>query len=143
MWGAEDLVASLGGTSSRRADGGYRDVARHARSAVLLAAAAYGKPAIDAVHLDIADLDGLAAEARDAAAGGFAGTACIHPTQVEVVREAYRPSPDEVRRADAILRAAAAQSGVFSREGQMVDGPVLRQAEAVLRRARAASRQSR
>ena len=28
MWGAEDLVASLGGTSSRRPDGAYRDVAR-------------------------------------------------------------------------------------------------------------------
>ena len=34
MWGAEDLVASLGGSSSRRADGGYRDVAAHARSQV-------------------------------------------------------------------------------------------------------------
>ena len=33
MWGAEDLVASLGGSSSRRRDGAYRDVARHARSA--------------------------------------------------------------------------------------------------------------
>jgi hypothetical protein len=40
MWGSEDLVASLGGTSSRREDGGYRDVVRHARSSVLLAAGA-------------------------------------------------------------------------------------------------------
>ena len=36
MWGAEDLVASLGGTSSRNAEGGYRDIARYARSRVLL-----------------------------------------------------------------------------------------------------------
>ena len=57
MWGAEDLVASLGGTSSRRADGRYRDVARHARSTVLLAAAAHGCAAIDAVHLDLTDSD--------------------------------------------------------------------------------------
>jgi citrate lyase subunit beta/citryl-CoA lyase len=41
MWGAEDLVASLGGTSSRFPDGRYRDVARAARSQVLLAAGAY------------------------------------------------------------------------------------------------------
>ena len=34
MWGAEDLVASLGATSSRRPDGGYRDVARHARRVI-------------------------------------------------------------------------------------------------------------
>ncbi|HZU92929.1 MAG TPA: aldolase/citrate lyase family protein, partial [Microbacterium sp.] len=36
MWGAEDLVASLGGTSSRTAEGGYRDIARYARARVLL-----------------------------------------------------------------------------------------------------------
>ena len=56
MWGAEDLVASLGGTSSRFADGRYRAVADHARSQVLLAAGAAGIAAIDTVHLDIADL---------------------------------------------------------------------------------------
>ncbi|HYP74073.1 MAG TPA: aldolase/citrate lyase family protein, partial [Microbacterium sp.] len=37
MWGAEDLVASLGGSSSRRSKGTYRDIARHARARVLLA----------------------------------------------------------------------------------------------------------
>ena len=56
MWGAEDLVVSLGGRGSRDADGEYLDVARHARSSVLLAAGAAGKAAIDAVYLDIGDL---------------------------------------------------------------------------------------
>ncbi len=60
MWGAEDLVASLGGTASRKPKGRYRDVARHARARVLLAAGARGKAAIDAVHLDIADQKGCA-----------------------------------------------------------------------------------
>ena len=60
MWGAEDLLASLGGTSSRTEDGGYRAVALHARSSVLLAAGAFGKDAIDAVYVNIPDLDGLA-----------------------------------------------------------------------------------
>ncbi len=44
MWGAEDLIATLGGSSSRRADGAYRDVARHVRSTILLAASAFGRP---------------------------------------------------------------------------------------------------
>ncbi|HKS00426.1 MAG TPA: aldolase/citrate lyase family protein, partial [Arthrobacter sp.] len=66
MWGAEDLLASLGGTSSRNDDGGYRAVALHARSSVLLAAGAAGKQAVDAVYVNIPDLDGLEAEARDA-----------------------------------------------------------------------------
>jgi citrate lyase subunit beta/citryl-CoA lyase len=135
MWGAEDLVASLGGTSSRGPSGTYRDVAAHARSAVLLAAGAFGKAAIDAVHLDIDDVDGLAVEAADAAASGFAATACIHPSQVEVVRAAYRPGVAEVERARAVLAAAVGQHGAFRWEGQLVDGPVLKHAEEVLRRA--------
>ena len=62
MWGAEDLVAAIGGLSSRFNDGAYRDVARHARSSTLLACAAANTAAIDAVYLDISDIDGLAAE---------------------------------------------------------------------------------
>ena len=135
MWGAEDLVVSLGGRSSRHPDGGYRDVARHARSRVLLASAAHDVPAIDAVHLDIADLDGLAVEAADAAASGFAATACIHPSQVPVVRAAYRPTPAEIQRATALLEAARGAAGVFAFEGQMVDEPILNQARRLLQAA--------
>jgi citrate lyase subunit beta/citryl-CoA lyase len=135
MWGAEDLVASLGGTSSRHADGSYRDVARTARAQVLLAAGAAGIPAIDTVHLDIDDLDGLRAEASDAAASGFAATACIHPSHVPVIREAYAPTAEQLAWATRVLDAAASESGVFRFEGGMVDGPVLRHAESVLRRA--------
>lgn len=135
MWGAEDLVASLGGSSSRRPDGAYRDVARHARSAVLVAARAHGKAAIDAVHVDIGDHDGLAAEVADAVASGFGATACIHPGQVPVVRAGYRPTPDDVERARALLEAARGERGAFRWRGQLVDGPILKHAEEVLRRA--------
>lgn len=135
MWGAEDLVASLGGTSSRHADGSYRDVARVARSNVLLAAGAAGIAAIDTVHLDIADEAGLAAEAQDAVASGFAATACIHPSQVAAIRAAYTPGAEELAEAEAILAQAAGERGVFRRGDRMVDGPVLRHAEAVMRRA--------
>lgn len=135
MWGAEDLVASLGGTSSRHPDGTYRDVARHARSTVLLAAGAHGKATIDAVHVDLDDLDGLAAEASDAAASGFTATACLHPRQVDVVRAAYRPTDEQVAWARAVLDAAVGQRGAFRWDGRMVDAPVLRHAQDVLRRA--------
>jgi citrate lyase subunit beta/citryl-CoA lyase len=133
MWGAEDLVAALGGRSSRTLDGRYRDVARHARSEILLAAGSHGVSAIDAVHLEIGDLEGLREEAADAAASGFAGTACIHPSQVDVIRQAFRPTDDEVAWARRVLAAAADARGVFSFEGRMVDAPVLRHAEHVLR----------
>lgn len=132
MWGAEDLVASTGGSSSRFPDGRYRDVARHARSAVLIAAAAYGKAAVDAIHVDIDDAVGLAAEAADAAASGFRATACIHPKQVVTIREAYRPDAATLDWARAVLVAAEHERGVFRFEGRMVDEPVLRHARAVI-----------
>ncbi|OBI82102.1 HpcH/HpaI aldolase/citrate lyase family protein [Mycobacterium asiaticum] len=135
MWGAEDLVATLGGSSSRRPDGTYRDVARHVRSTALLAASAFGRLALDAVHLDIKDLDGLREEALDGVAVGFDVTVCIHPSQVPVVRNAYRPSDEKLDWARRVLEAAKTERGVFAFEGQMVDSPVLRHAEAMLRRA--------
>jgi citrate lyase subunit beta / citryl-CoA lyase len=136
MWGAEDLLATLGGTSSRKDDGGYRAVALHARSSVLLAARAFGKEAVDAVYVNIPDLAGLAEEAADAVASGFSSKACIHPTQAAVVRGAYAPSEEDVAAAVALLQAASASgSGVFQHNGKMIDGPILKHAEAVIRRA--------
>lgn len=135
MWGAEDLVAAIGGTSSRHDDGSYRDLARHARSSALLAAAAAGRFALDTVHLDIADTDGLRAEALDAAAVGFAATVTIHPSQIAVVREAYRPADDDLEWARAVVDLASRRPGVFSFRGTMVDAPVLTRAQNLLTRA--------
>ena len=132
MWGAEDLVASLGGTSSRHEDGRYRAVASHARSSILLAVGAAGRAAIDSVYVDIPNLSGLALEALDARGSGFTATACIHPSQVAVIRDAYRPTTEEVAVATAMLVAADGQRGVFRFDGRMVDEPVLRHARATL-----------
>ncbi|WP_251449587.1 CoA ester lyase [Microbacterium sp. Marseille-Q6648] len=137
MWGAEDLVASLGGSSSRKPNGRYRDVARAARARVLLAAGGHGRAAIDAVHLDIADHKRLRIEAMDAAASGFAATACIHPSQVDVIRAAYRPDDGALAWARDVLAAADGRRGVFTHEGRMVDEPVLRHARALVHRAEA------
>lgn len=135
MWGAEDLVASLGGTSSRRPDGQYRDVALHTRSHVLLAAGASGKAALDSVYVDIADIAGLKAESDDAVASGFAAKASIHPRQMPVIRESYTPTLKEVEQAKRMLAAADESSGVFTFGGRMVDEPVLRHARKTLARA--------
>ncbi|MFV0459138.1 MAG: HpcH/HpaI aldolase/citrate lyase family protein [Actinomycetales bacterium] len=167
MWGSEDLVAGMGGSLSRftaaeadpassgsgagdRATAGsgwsspqvvpgrYRDVPRFARATVALAAAAFGRWMVDAVHFDIRDTGGLHAEASDAVALGFAATGCIHPAQVPVVRAAYAPSASELDWARRVLQAGQQHSGVFALDGMMIDGPVFRQAESTLRRARAA-----
>ncbi|MBD0322159.1 MAG: CoA ester lyase [Aldersonia sp.] len=135
MWGAEDLIAGLGGKGSRHADGSYRDVARHLRSTTLLAAKSYGRFALDGVYLNIKDLDGLRDEAIDAVGSGFDAKVSIHPSQVPVVREAYLPSAEELDWARRVLAAATGERGVFSFEGKMVDAPVFRHAEQIVARA--------
>lgn len=135
LWGAEDLTASTGGTSSRRDDGGYRDLARYARARTLVAAAAAGIAAIDTVHFDLGDLDGLRREAEDAVACGFAASAVLHPSQAEVVRQAYRPTPEQAEWAAGVLQEATRQPGAFRFMGEMVDEVVLKRARLLSSRA--------
>ncbi|WP_345471578.1 CoA ester lyase [Glutamicibacter ectropisis] len=132
MWGAEDLIASLGGTSSRHDDGNYRQIASFARSQVLIHAVANKKAAIDSVYLNIPDTAGLLIESQDAKASGFAAKASIHPNQMQIIRQAYAPTAAEVKLAERVLAEAKKHPGVFSLDGRMVDEPLLRQAQATL-----------
>jgi citrate lyase subunit beta/citryl-CoA lyase len=132
MWGAEDLVAAIGGRSSRLASGEYADVARHSRSVVLLAASSCGRAAVDSVYLDIIDLIGLHEEALAAATVGFAAKACIHPSQVATVIDAFAPTAADIAWASRVVEAAANEAGVFALDGQMVDAPVIARARHIL-----------
>lgn len=133
MWGSEDLFATLGGTANRKADGTLRDVARHVRSASLLAAKAYSRLALDSVFLDIKDLDGLRDEVDDAVAVGFDAKVAIHPSQVPVIRAGYTPEPDQIEWAQRVVAAARENRGVFQLDGKMIDMPVLRRAQHIVR----------
>lgn len=140
FWGAEDLAAELGGTSSRRTVAedparSYRQPQQLARTLTLVHAAAAGKVAIDAVHADFRDEEGQYLEALDAAGAGFAATACIHPAMVPAVRRAYFPAEEELARARAILARAGEHQGAFQLDGEMIDAPIVRQAALIARRA--------
>ena len=135
MWGSEDLMVSTGGSASRFADGTYRDAPRLARAQVLLAAAAAGKASIDTIHTDLSPTEQFTAEAADAVASGFNAKACIHPAQVAVVRDAYRPSEDEVEYAQALLEELKNHGCVFQFRGSMVDGPLIAHARTIVQRA--------
>jgi len=135
MWGGEDLIADIGGRSSRGADGRYRALIEQARGTVLLAAAASGKQAVDAVHIDIQDLDGLDRESREAADIGFMSKACIHPSHVSHIRDAFRPSENQIIWARTVLdHPDAASGGVFRLGDQMIDSPLLIHARHIVER---------
>ncbi len=133
-WGAEDLPAAIGATTSREADGSYTAPYDVARALTLFAAHAAGVAAIDTVFPAIKDEAGLAAYAARARRDGFTGMMAIHPAQVEAINAAFTPSAEEVSRAQAIVDAFAANPGVgvLQVDGKMVDAPHLKQAKHIL-----------
>lgn len=133
-WGAEDLPAAIGATTSREADGSYTSPYEVARAMTLFAAHAAGAAAIDTVFPAIKDEAGLAAYAARARRDGFTGMMAIHPSQVEPINAAFTPSADEAARAQAIVDAFAANpgAGVLQVDGKMVDAPHLKQAKHIL-----------
>jgi citrate lyase subunit beta / citryl-CoA lyase len=127
-FGAEDYVADLGGVRTA----GNAEVA-YARSYVAMAARLAGIPALDMVTLDFGDHDRFVGEARDARALGYAGKLCIHPAQVSLANDAFRPTADEIDWARRLLAAfdeAGGQTIAF--EGQMVDEVVAARARAII-----------
>lgn len=133
-WGAEDLADSLGASSNRDADGGYAFTYRLARSLTLLGAAAAGVLAIETIHGDFRDPDGLRARAEQVRREGYRGMLAIHPDQVAVINAAFDPSPDELAEAQAIVDLFAANPGVgtIGYRGAMLDRPHLARAQALL-----------
>jgi citrate lyase beta subunit len=104
-----------------------------ARSMIVSAssAAGIGRP-IDGAFLDIEDLDGLRLHCERVRQLGFEGKSAIHPRQLPVIHEAFRPTMEEIERARLVMAAVAEErtTGMFS--GVYVDPPVIAQARAVL-----------
>ena len=84
------------------------------------------------------DWDGFRRMVRRSRQFGFMGASCIHPGQVPIVNEEYTPSADEVAYARRIIeedrKQAATGRGSFAIDGKMIDIPVIRRAETLLRR---------
>jgi len=137
MFGAEDLAGDIGAKRTRE---GWEVF--YARSAVVTAAAAYGLQAIDMVLIDLANLERLEEECNFARRMGYEGKMAIHPRQVEVINRVFAPSPEEIEQARRLMQAhaehQAAGSGVFTLNGRMVDMPMVKMAERVLNKAKAA-----
>jgi len=136
-FGAEDLAADLGAVRTREGT-----EVLYARERVVTAAAAAGVDAIDTLHTDIEDREGLREDAAFALRLGYDGKMAIHPAQVAVINEAYTPEEERVEWAEKVLaardEAEADGRGVFRVDDEMVDAPLVAQAEQVIERARAA-----
>ena len=133
-WGAEDLSAAIGASRKRDPQGRWTDTFRFVRAQVLLTAHARGVMAIDTLHADFRDLEGLRHIAAESYADGFAGMLAIHPGQVPIINAAFTPGEAEIAHARAIVNAFSANpgAGALSLDGKMIDQPHLAQARKLL-----------
>ncbi|HCK74039.1 MAG: CoA ester lyase [Acidimicrobiaceae bacterium] len=135
-WGAEDLSAAIGSRANRNAGGSYLPVFEHARVMCLVAATAWDKQPLDTVFVDFNDPEGLRAECLESATMGYTGKITIHPSQIDVVNEAFTPSSDEVEEARELLALFEEKQAeglmAFSFKGQMVDVPHLTRARKIV-----------
>ncbi|SCA91876.1 Citrate lyase subunit beta [Pseudolactococcus piscium] len=112
-----------------------------ARSMVLHAARAAKIAAFDTVFTDMNDEAGFLRETRLIHQLGYDGKSVINPRQIPLVNLVYQPTKSEILAAQTIVAASKAAakkgSGVLSLNGQMIDRPVVLQAEKVLQLAKA------
>ncbi len=139
IFGGEDYAASVGATRTREAA-----ELLYAREATVAAAAAYGLQVIDIVAIDFKDLQALRAESQFGAQLGFSGKQIIHPAQVGPVQEAFTPGDEAIAQARRIVETFEASqakgAGAYALDGKMIDRPLLKNAQKVLDRARAAGK---
>jgi citrate lyase subunit beta/citryl-CoA lyase len=145
IFGPADMAASLG--MPALSAGGLMpdypgDQFHFAKSRMLVAARAADLQAIDGPHLAIDDLEGCRQGALRARALGFDGKWVVHPSQIEIVNEAFTPTREEYGRALEILsayeRATDEGHGAVRLGAEMIDEASRKMAERLVARGRAA-----
>lgn len=139
IFGAEDFAADIG---AKRTAAGWEVF--YARSAVVTYCAAHQLQAIDMVNINFHDDQALRSSSEQGSNMGFSGKQIIHPAQVEIVQTAFTPNPEEIEYAVRLIEKFVQNQnqgqGAFALNGIMVDAPLIRSAEAIIERAKAAGK---
>jgi citrate lyase subunit beta / citryl-CoA lyase len=131
--GAEDLALSIG--MLPEAEGLFypkQHAIIAARAAGILPLGFLGTVA------EFRDLDAFRRTIQRSRRLGFVGAACIHPGQVAILNEEYRPSQEEVDHARRLVaaydEAIAEKRGAVVFDGKMIDVPIVERAKQILER---------
>ena len=139
IFGGEDFAATIGATRTKDAI-----ELLYARQAVIVACAANDLQAIDIVTIDYKDIEALRIESEFGARLGYSGKQIIHPAQVEPVQTAFTPNDEAIAYAKRIVETFETNQregkGAYSLDGKMIDMPLLKNAQKVLERAKAAGK---
>jgi len=141
LFAAEDFCADTGIVRSED-----RRELLYARSAVVLAAKAYGLSSIDLVCIHYQDMEVLREECQEGRRLGFDAKQIIHPAQISTIQKAFSPSEQDIARAQDILQqyeqAIKAGKGAYGLRGDgsskstMIDAPMILQAQRMLQKAK-------
>jgi citrate lyase subunit beta / citryl-CoA lyase len=141
LFGAEDFARDLGLPAEREAEAAELV---YARSAVIVAAVAARRCAIDGIWPDVDDTEGLRRDAVQGRRLGFTGKSLIHPGQIDTINEVFSPSAAEVayarRVVNAFQGAQAKGHGAIALDGKLLDQPIVDRASRTLSMHEAVSR---
>ncbi len=130
--GLEDFTADIG--AERTLEGKESFLAR---LQVILAARATEIQPLESVYSDVEDEEGLRKSVFEAKSLGFEGQGCIHPGQIRIVHQGFAPTDKEIDKAKrislALEEARKKGSGVVALGSKMIDLPVVKRAERILR----------
>jgi citrate lyase beta subunit len=133
-FGSADYAAELGSDMSVAA-------LAYGRGRIAAAAGQAGIVAIDGIWPDFKDDEGLRGDTELIRSMGFDGKIAIHPRQVSVIHAVFAPGEEEVARARRIVAASeAANGGIATVDGEMIDNPVVVAAQHIIAAARAAAK---
>jgi citrate lyase subunit beta/citryl-CoA lyase len=133
MFGAADYTLDMGIEMTMGGDELF-----YARSRIAIACRAAGvAPPVDTPFMiDLKDTEALISDAERAKCLGFQGKLVIHPNQVEPCNKIFSPLPEEIKRAEKIIKAfeeaEASGVGVIQLEGKFIDYPIVKRSKDIL-----------
>jgi citrate lyase subunit beta/citryl-CoA lyase len=133
-FGGEDFTRDIGATRTKEGKEIF-----WGRSMLVIAAKAAGVQALDTVFSDLNDEEGLRRDTQTIKEMGFDGRAAVHPAQIEIIHEVFAPTAIEIQHAVNVVHAAELArkqgKGVAVVKGKMIDVPIIKRAEKIVRMA--------
>ena len=124
IFGAEDYATDM---AIKRTETGEEIL--WARSQIAVACRAAGIAAIDTPDPNYSDESHLRREMSLAKSLGYSGKLCIHPLQVSIANELFRPGEEEIAEARAVVEAFERDGlgkglAAIAVDGKMIDTPI-------------------
>jgi citrate lyase subunit beta/citryl-CoA lyase len=133
MFGAADYTLDMGIEMTMEGNELF-----YARSRIAIACRAAGiAPPVDTPFMiDLKNTEALISDAGRAKELGFQGKLVIHPNQVEPCNKIFSPLPEEIKKAEKIVKAfeeaEAAGMAAIQLEGKFIDHPVVKRSKDIL-----------